>query len=318
MSPHAHQQLAIIINADDLGLHPAVRRAVEECAAHGTISSASVMANGPDIANVGMITGVSLGAHLNILRGTPLSPTHEVRSLLNEQGNFVGNWATFAQRWMRGALRLNEVRLEWSRQIVALQDAGLTLSHIDGEKHTHCFPALFELACELAQEHAIPWVRLSTERHGVAPFGTPWLRRACLHALCREAQSRVMRNPQLMSAVRMTDSVWGIAQQGASFSAQNCARAFRGVSDGVIEIVCHPGRLHRSDPALPSSMGRIRVQQLWEPELRSLLEDPWAEVAQRNDWKFARFDDPLFGGARLNQSQLLARNSSHQHSEKDS
>ncbi|RLS63149.1 MAG: hypothetical protein DWH97_10470 [Planctomycetota bacterium] len=127
-----------------------------------------------------------------------------------------------------------------------------------------------------------------------------------------------MRNPQLMSAVRMTDSVWGIAQQGASFSAKNCARAFRGVSDGVIEIVCHPGRLHRSDPALPSSMGRIRVQQLWEPELRSLLEDPWAEVAQRNDWKLARFDDPLFGGARLNQSQLLARNSSHQHSEKNS
>ncbi len=292
------------------------------------------MANGPDIAHVRMISGVSLGAHLNILRGTPLSPAHEVRSLLNEQGSFTGNWATFVTRWMRGALRLDEVRLEWSRQIVALQDAGLALSHIDSEKHTHCVPALFELACELAQEHAIPWVRLSAEHHGVAPFGTPLLRRAYLRALCHQARARLMRNPQLAGSVHTTDSVWGIAHQGQSFSAARCAQALAGVACGaargvargvtnsvdcrVIEIICHPGRPHHSDPALPASMGRMRVQQLWEPELHSLLEDPWAEVAQRNNWTLARFDDPLLGGDCVNQSLRIASRSSTPQREENS
>ncbi|MFN9910300.1 MAG: ChbG/HpnK family deacetylase, partial [bacterium] len=40
--------LQLIINVDDIGLHPAVRRAVEACAARGTVTSASVLANGPD------------------------------------------------------------------------------------------------------------------------------------------------------------------------------------------------------------------------------------------------------------------------------
>ncbi|MFN5497128.1 MAG: ChbG/HpnK family deacetylase, partial [bacterium] len=74
--------LRLIINVDDLGLHPAVRRAIEECAALGTVTSASVLANGPDIDAVKPIAGVSFGAHLNILRGKPLSPAHEVRSLV--------------------------------------------------------------------------------------------------------------------------------------------------------------------------------------------------------------------------------------------
>ena len=124
--------LEIIMNVDDLGLHPAVRRAVETCASLGTVTSASVLANGPDLAAVRAIPGVSLGAHLNILRGAPLSPAHEVRSLVDKNGLFLGSAAKLAWRVACGALKRDEIRLEWSRQVALLREKGLTLSHVDG------------------------------------------------------------------------------------------------------------------------------------------------------------------------------------------
>ena len=158
--------LEIIMNVDDLGLHPAVRRAVETCASLGTVTSASVLANGPDLAAVRAIPGVSLGAHLNILRGAPLSPAHEVRSLVDKNGLFLGSAAKLAWRVACGALKRDEIRLEWSRQVALLREKGLTLSHVDGEKHTHCLPGLFSVACDVAAEHGIRWVRRSDERFG--------------------------------------------------------------------------------------------------------------------------------------------------------
>ncbi|MEY2795507.1 MAG: hypothetical protein RIR10_1223 [Planctomycetota bacterium] len=285
MNLHACDQsksLCVIVNADDLGLHPAVRRAVEECAALGTVTSASVLANGPDLAAIRPTRGVSMGAHLNVLRGQPLSPIREVQSLVGADGLFLGSFARFSARALRGAIRPNELRLEWSRQIAKLQDHGLTLSHVDGEKHTHCLPGLFDVACEVARDAGIRWVRRSAELHGNFALGTPWLRRALLNAWCARIQP--------CEGVRCADAVWGIAEQGARFSSDACARALHGVGNEIVEIVCHPGRAHRGDPALPDGFGRMRVAALWEPELRSLLEDPWHEIAANYEWTLTGFD----------------------------
>jgi predicted glycoside hydrolase/deacetylase ChbG (UPF0249 family) len=277
-------RVRLVVNADDLGLHPAVRRAVEECAARGTVTSASVLANGPDLAAVRPVAGVSMGAHLNILRGTPLSPAREVRSLVGDDGRFVGRWTTLARRAARGALAPDEVRLEWSRQVARLREKGLALSHLDGERHTHCLPGLFAVACEVAAEHGIAFVRRSDERWGNAfPAGgaSGFLRRAVLATLCERARP--------VAGVRTADAVWGIAEQGRAMRADRCARALREAS-GVVEIVCHPGRVHDGDPGMPESFGRMRAARLWEPELRSLLEDPWLETARAEGWSLVGFD----------------------------
>jgi len=278
--------IAVIVNADDLGLHPAVRRSVEECAALGTVTSASVLANGPDTAEVRPIAGVSLGAHLNILRGVPLSPASEVPSLVGSDGRFHGRVSSLAWRLARGALALGEVRLEWSRQVALLRERGLVLSHVDGERHTHCLPGLFDIACEVAREHGIAWIRRSDERFGNPMFGAPAVRRMLLRAAC-------VRSP-LPRGMRAADSVWGIAEQGAAFSAAACARALRSApaapSGAVIEVVCHPARREPGDPALPGAFGRMRVEQLWEHEHRSLADGSWLEAAAANGWRLTAFD----------------------------
>ena len=274
--------LQLIINVDDIGLHPAVRRAVEACAARGTVTSASVLANGPDQDAIRPYPGVSLGAHLNILRGAPLSPASEVRSLLGDDGLFLGSAAKLAWRVLRRQIVASEVRLEWSRQVAHLRERGLALSHVDGEKHTHCLPGLFAIACDVAREHGIPWVRRSDERFGNARLGAPAIRRGVLRALCAYAQTG--------PAIRTTDAVWGIAEQGARLTPDACTRALKGIGPRVIELVCHPGLRADGDPALPATFGRMRVHKLWEPEFRSLMEGAWQEAAARNGWQLTSFD----------------------------
>lgn len=63
--------MRLVVNVDDVGLHPAVQRAVEACAAEGIVTSASVLANGPYVRDARSLTGIGLGAHLNLLRGDP-------------------------------------------------------------------------------------------------------------------------------------------------------------------------------------------------------------------------------------------------------
>lgn len=272
----------LIVNVDDLGLHPAVRRAVERCAERGSVTSASMLANGPDRAALRDHPGVSIGAHLNILRGEPLSPAREVRSLVDGRGRFFGSWTALALRAAAGALDLDEVRLEWSRQVEALLERGVTLTHLDAEKHTHCLPRLFAVACAVAETHGIRFVRRSDERFGGPARGAGLARRLTLRALCALARKS--------SGVRTTDGAWGIAAQGRHLSAAACMRALAHAPPGVIEVVCHPGDRAPGDPELPASFGRMRVHELWQPELESLLHQPWRELAEAHGWKLVGFD----------------------------
>lgn len=271
----------IIINVDDLGLHPAVRRAVEACAARGTVTSASLLANGPDQDSIRPYQGISLGVHLNIVRGTPLSPRSEVPSLVGADGNFLGSFGRVASRLLRRQLRHDEVSLEWSRQVDALQQRGIELTHLDAEQHTHCLPGLFPIACAVAREHGIGWVRRSEERFGNLSLGMPALRRGLLRALSVHGQCP----PGIQSA----DAVWGLAEQGSAFTAKACARALHGIGPRLIEVVCHPGEPHAGDPALPASFGRMRVQRWWEHELHALLDGSWISAAQEQGWRLSGF-----------------------------
>ena len=71
----------IALHVDDLGLHPAVNEALLAAARAGTLSGASLMANGPAAleaaAAVRQLPGPGLALHLSIVRGRPLAPPAE-------------------------------------------------------------------------------------------------------------------------------------------------------------------------------------------------------------------------------------------------
>ena len=64
----------VCVNVDDFGLHPAVNRAICNLSKQNYINSASLLANGGYVVEaIEMGLSINIGAHLNILRGCPIS-----------------------------------------------------------------------------------------------------------------------------------------------------------------------------------------------------------------------------------------------------
>ena len=93
MGHHMADQ-SIIVTVDDLALHPAVQRALEIGAERGFVTDALLLTNGPYIEGARSISGISLGAHLNLLRGRPLSLPTDIPTLVGADGNYLGNYGT--------------------------------------------------------------------------------------------------------------------------------------------------------------------------------------------------------------------------------
>lgn len=260
----------IVINADDLGLHPAVQRAVETLGRRGVVTSASLLANGPFVEDGARVDCVELGVHLNILRGRPLLPVEQVGTLVGPDGRLPGSYVALWRRARRGRLDLDQVEAEWRAQVERILDLGARPTHLDSEKHTHCWPSLTPIACRVARRYNIGWVRRTRER--VSPFRWDaggvrarllnyWARR---HTKC--------------DGVRWPDAVWGIADQAARLEASRFEQYLRKLPrNAVVEVVCHPGDPRPDDPPLVEDYGPMRVRSMWRAEFESLRDGDWIE-----------------------------------------
>jgi predicted glycoside hydrolase/deacetylase ChbG (UPF0249 family) len=278
---------SLIVNVDDLGLHPAVRRAVQALAGLGVVTSASLLANGPDFEEAARSSAVPAGVHLNILRGRPVLPPVAVGSLVDEQGLLLGSYRKLLARYACGRLRLDEIEKEWDAQIARVRDAGVVPSHLDSEKHVHAWPRLMPIAQRLARRHGIGWIRRPVERLRLS--GLP------LSAITRIgllAWFGLFHRPA--AEVRWADSTWGIAEQGALLSAARFERYIGSLGHGdVLEIVCHPGWPLAGDPCLPVEFGRLRVAGQWLEEFHALSDHDWLDTVRKLGFVLTSYESAL-------------------------
>ena len=156
----------MIVTADDFGLTAEVNEAILEAFHRGLISTASVMANMPgfeqacELAHEHELTD-QVGSHLVLTEGEPLSD--RIRSC----ERFCDSEGTF--RYWRGsdrALYLSPVErtavaCELRMQILRCRDRGLHVTHLDSHHHVHNKHAIGSIVISIAQELAIPRVRLA-------------------------------------------------------------------------------------------------------------------------------------------------------------
>jgi len=258
----------LVVNVDDLGLHPAVLRAVLRAHAAGVVTSASLQTNMPYAEEAMHATrelpGLGIGVHLNVLRGRPVLPTADVSTLLNAKGFFPGRYASVVMRLLAGRLRLDEVEREWAAQIERALALGVQPTHLDSEKHLHCWPVLFQLTCRLAVRFGIPWVRRIRE-----PLPARWdgsrLRAQFLNAL----QRRIREAP---AGVRFVDVVWGVARNGTRLNFDGLAADLAALPNvRIAEVICHPGDPRADDQPLPPGCGTLHAPAMWSTELERLL-----------------------------------------------
>jgi hopanoid biosynthesis associated protein HpnK len=274
----------LIVNADDLGWTEGVNRGIAEAHRNGIVSSASLLANGRAFASGAQLArttpGLGVGVHLNLSDGGPVAPRELVPSLTNDVGEFAGGPEHLLLRIAKRGLVLREVEEEWDAQIGKVREAGIEATHLDGHKHVHMLPGLFEIVLRLARRYGIGAVRIAHEasslraalsagdekhagvvlKQGVQARG--------LKLLARDAREQAQR-----AGISAADYFCGIAQTG-EITKEGVARLLRNLPEGTTELMCHPGY---SDEALQNTATRLQASRqreleiLTDAEIRNLV-----------------------------------------------
>jgi chitin disaccharide deacetylase len=269
----------LIVNADDLGWTEGVNRGIAEAHRHGIVTSASLLANGAAFAS-GVETArnaarLGVGVHLNLSDGAPVAPRELLTSLVNDQGEFAGGAENLFLRIASRALALREVEQEWEAQIEKVRDAGIQPTHLDGHKHVHMLPGLFEIALRLAKRYGIGAIRVAHEASSLrvalsaddeqhtATVLKQGMQARGLKLLARDAKEQAER-----VGVSTADYFCGIAQTG-EMTKEGVAQLLRSLPDGTTELMCHPGY---ADRALQNTATRLQGSRQTELEILTDVE----------------------------------------------
>ncbi len=267
----------LIVNADDLGWTEGVNRGVAEAHRRGLVTSTSLLANGRAFDSAAAVSrenpDLGVGVHLNLSDGGPTAPAAEVPGLLNKSGELEGGTESLLLRLAGRHLPLEEVEREWDAQILKIKSAGISPTHLDGHKHVHMLPGLFELALRLAKKHGIGAIRISHEnsrlRTALSSGGeqkTGVVLKQGVQARGLKLLAQDAREMAERACIASADYFCGIAQTGV-LTRGGVEALLECLPDGTTELMCHPGY---ADAELRDST--TRLQESRQTELAILTD----------------------------------------------
>lgn len=249
----------LIVNADDFGLTEGVNRSIIQLAAHGALTSTTLMATGAAfedaVRSARTQPELGIGCHVVLVDGCPAAPADQITSLLSATAAFRPTLGNFVRDLLLGHIRESEIETEARAQIRRLQSHGIALTHVDTHKHTHMFPAVLRPLLRAAQQCGIRAIR--------NPFEPEWAVRATLGApALRRLEVRLLRGSlqaafhKLVSQAGLatTDGAIGVLATG-TLDAPTIQRLTAAALPGTWELVCHPGY---NDTALAAVRTRLR------------------------------------------------------------
>lgn len=156
----------LIINADDLGFTKGVNEAIKKAHLEGFLSHASLMANEAyfedAIENViKKCPNLKIGVHVNLTCGKALHKDN----ILAKNGGFKNSFVNLLFRFKSKKVLIH-IEKEIEHQILAIQNKGITISHIDGHEHIHIIPSINKIVRKLAGKYHIPRIREINEDFG--------------------------------------------------------------------------------------------------------------------------------------------------------
>jgi predicted glycoside hydrolase/deacetylase ChbG (UPF0249 family) len=274
----------LIVNADDLAWAEGVNRGIAEAHRNGIVTSTTILANGTAFASavelVKATPSIGVGVHLNLSDGKPVSPPETVPSIVNDRGEFKGGPEALLLRVARRNLQLNEVEIEWERQIQKVVNAGIQPTHLDGHKHVHMLPGMFEIVLRLAKRNNIAAVRISHEGSSLRAAlssgekqNIPLVMKQGVQARVLKLLARDARALAEAAGIASTDYFCGIAQTG-ELTIEGMKCLLQNLPEGTTEMMCHPGfmdkELEESATRLQDSR-ELEVRILTSPDIRNLV-----------------------------------------------
>jgi len=269
----------LIVNADDFGFTAGVNRAIVEAHTGGIVTSSTLMATGPAVADAvekaKMTPGLSIGCHIVLIDGEPVLRSGEISTLTemtSDAPRFRDGLKSFAARAIAGRMDPAHVEAEATAQIRKIQSAGISVSHIDTHKHTHIFPKVLRPLLRAAANCGVRAIR--------NPFGPrrPFRSRELMARpgiWTRYAEMRILRHfaATFRASVKREGFATPEGTLGVEVTGTLDERLLRAIAetipDGTWEFVCHPGY---NDRDLQSARTRLRESRAIELELLRLPE----------------------------------------------
>ncbi len=281
----------LIVNADDFGLTAGVNRAIIETHTGGVVSSATLMANGAAfddaVTAARSAANLSVGCHVVLVDGTPVSPTDAVDTLLAirsaEPDKFYSSLSAFAARAMFGGFDRDQLVAEVTAQIRKIQSTGLQVTHLDTHKHAHIFPEILGAllrAARICGVRAIrnPFVPVKAmharQFKGKRELWKRYGQVRMLHTFSGQFRQQTKR-----TGVHTPDGVVGDVETGSLESSGYSSmlrQTLASLPEGTWELVCHPGYNNADLRAARTRLLDSREEErrlLTSAELRQFLEE---------------------------------------------
>ena len=185
--------------------------------------------------------------HLNLSEGIPVSPALRSPSLLNARGRL---YLTPGRLWKGIATRqvsLADVETELRAQIATIHRAGILPTHLDGHKHVHVLPGVFDIVVRLAREFSVSSVRCPLEQ----PPGLFQMldsRRTSRSSVLKQylvgrgvsALAQRFRQKLAEAGLGYPTRFYGLSQTGF-LDAGGIREVLGQLPEGTSELMCHPG-----------------------------------------------------------------------------
>jgi predicted glycoside hydrolase/deacetylase ChbG (UPF0249 family) len=189
---------------------------------------------------------LSVGLHLTLNAGAPLSAAAQVPSLVDADGQFYKS-SQLWQRFLKGQVQRAEMKLEVAAQLRRLAAAGLDLSHADSHQHLHQYPLLGPALLGILRELGVRRVRRLTAAGRLDGRGL------VLRAFARSSRA-ALRSFATPGALVSTFSTEPASAEGFR---RGVAAAFRQAA--VVEFMSHPGMSERAG----SPLMRVPEYEFW-------------------------------------------------------
>ena len=257
----------LIINCDDFGWDAPATAAILELGAASQVSSTTAMANFASLADLRELARLaspafSVGLHLTLNAGHPLSAASQVPSLVDANGQFYSS-SQLWRRFLQGRVRRHELKTEVAAQLHHLTAAGLPPTHADSHQHLHQYPLLGPTLLGILHELGVRRVRRLTAAGRLDGRGL--ILRA--FAVSSRAALRPFATPGALVSTFSTEPA------SADGFRRGVAAAFQ--QSKLVEFMSHPALTERTN----SPLMRVPEYAFWRSgQARELLRELGGEL----------------------------------------
>ncbi|HXT01137.1 MAG TPA: ChbG/HpnK family deacetylase [Elusimicrobiota bacterium] len=287
---------ALVVNADDLGISKGATLGVVRAHREGIVTSASLAATTPYYEHalencVRACPELGIGLHFTLTSGRPLSPASRVPLLVDRRGFFRWRFLPLLAAVAAGAPRglLGQIELELEAQLERLSRDGVRPDHIDGERHVHLIPGIFDLVAAAARRRDIPFLRLGRDIGPRHARGAERLRLTLGGGSTKSwLLSRLadLDRPRLPGGIRYAEHVASYLYTGR-LDLLLPALLKSAPPDDTLEIMVHPGVPEESRNA---DLGNPELERyLSSEDRRRELEACVAARGRTDGWRLATF-----------------------------